>query len=424
MEKVEPEKRQAQRPDGTAEVKQAAGKYSFSVAAICMMSLGIDAMAVRSVSLLAPYIRSNLNISDSQFGFIFSALTAGTLISALPTGMLINRVKTNWAFGGIMAGLGLALFNLARQDAFTGLIVALFLMGLVRTGIIPLVNRVVTERYDPAQRGARMGVIYAAVPFGGVIGAILLPTIAQYISWSTGYLLLGGAALAGGLAAWKLVPSTTGSQSQPQSSRSSAGLRSSAFIVLCVTYGVFVISLSTDAFLTLYLVDVVKISALVAGTLFGLIQLSAMGGRVFWGYVADRYFSKNRWWPLAATNLLTVSAFALLISLNPGSKWWMLAAVMVLIGISGGSSWVVLSTLVGDVVGIASIAMASATIFFSTNIADVFGPIIFSQVHQLVGNYQTVVGLFTGFAVLTTLTFIGMALRWQKRKSPANPPAS
>ena len=167
--------------------------------------------------------------------------------------------------------------------------------------------------------------------------------------------------------------------------------------------------------------DVVKISALFAGTLFGLIQLSAMGGRIFWGYVADRYFSKNRWWPLAATNLLAVGAFALLISLDPGSRWWVLAAVMILIGISGGSSWVVLSTLVGDVVGIASISMASATIFFSTNIADVFGPIIFSRVHQEVGNYQTAVGLFTSLAALTTLIFIGMALRWQRRKSLTNP---
>ena len=36
-----------------------------------------------------------------------------------------------------------------------------------------------------------MGVIYAAVPFGGVVGALLLPAIAQFLGWSAGYRLVG-----------------------------------------------------------------------------------------------------------------------------------------------------------------------------------------------------------------------------------------
>ena len=122
--------------------------------------------------------------------------------------------------------------------------------------------------------------------------------------------------------------------------------------------------MTADAFVTLYLVDVVKISALIAGTFFGLIQLTGVGGRVFWGILADRYFSKNRWWLLAATNWLMVVAFALLIRLNPASAWWMIAGVMVAIGMSAASSWGILSTLLGDVVGIGSVAIASATDIF------------------------------------------------------------
>ncbi len=72
-----------------------------------------------------------------------------------------------------------------------------------------MVNRVITEQYDASQRGARMGVIYAAVPFGGVVGALLLPAIAQFLGWSAGYRLLGGVALVGGLVAWKLAPKDT-----------------------------------------------------------------------------------------------------------------------------------------------------------------------------------------------------------------------
>lgn len=386
-------------------------KYRHAVVAICLMALVIDAISVRSTSILAPFIRSALHLDDGQLGFVFSALTAGTLISTLPAAAILSRVKPNRAFGAIMTGLGLALFLVAWQDSFIGLIAALFFVGLLRTGIIPMVNRVITEQYASSQRGARMGVIYAAVPFGGVVGALLLPAIAQFVNWSAGYRLLGVAALIGGLVAWKLAPKDNAARPSGQLKPGLAAIRSKAFIILAATYGLYALSLSADAFVTLYLVDVVKISALIAGTFFGLIQLTGVGGRVFWGILADRYFSKNRWWLLAATNWLMVVAFALLIRLNPASAWWMIAAVMVLIGLSAASSWGILSTLLGDVVGIGSVAIASATIFFVTNITDVCGPVLFSNVHKLAGSYQTTIGLFMGFAALSALIFTWMAKR-------------
>jgi MFS family permease len=386
-------------------------KSSRAVAVICLIALGIDAISVRSVSILAPFIRSSLNLDDGQLGFVLSALTAGTLVSTIPAAAILSRWKPNRAFGAIMAALGLAFFIVAWQESFLGLIGALFFVGLLRTGIVPMVNRVITEEYDPSKRGARMGLIYAAVPFGGVVGALLLPSIAQFLDWSAGYRLLGGAALVGGLVAWWLAPKGRATRSSPQPAFALAHIRSKAFIILTVTYGLYALSLAADAFVTLYLVDVVKISALIAGTFFGLIQLTGVGGRVFWGILADRYFSKNRWWLLAATNWLMVVAFMLLIRLNPASAWWMIAGVMVVIGLSAASSWGILSTLLGDVVGIGSVAMASATIFFITNITDVFGPILFSNFHKLSGSYQSTLGLFMGFAALSALIFTWMAKR-------------
>jgi MFS family permease len=386
-------------------------KNRHAVVAICLLALSIDSISVRSTSLLAPFIRAALHLDDGQFGFVFSALTVGTLISAIPTAAILNRLKPNRAFGMIMAALGLALFLVSWQDSFFGLIAALFLVGLLRTGIIPMVNRVITEQYAASQRGSRMGVIYAAVPFGGVVGALVLPAIAQFFNWNAGYRFLGGAALVAGLVAWKLAPQDTASRSSLKPALGKAALRSNAFIMLGATYGVYALSLSADAFVTLYLVDVVKISALIAGIFFGLIQLTGIGGRVFWGILADRYFSKNRWWLLVGTNWLMVLAFVLLLLLNPQSAWWMIAGVMVTIGLSAASSWGILSTLLGDVVGIGSVAIASATMFFITNITDVFGPVLFSSVHKLAGSYQPTLILFMGFAILSALSFTWMAHR-------------
>jgi nitrate/nitrite transporter NarK len=149
----------------------------------------------------------------------------------------------------------------------------------------------------------------------------------------------------------------------------------------------------------------------IAGIFFGLIQLTGIGGRVFWGILADRYFSKNRWWLLVVTNWLMVLAFALLLRLNTASAWWMIASVMVTIGLSGASSWGILSTLLGDVVGIGSLAIASATIFFVTNITDVFGPVLFSSIYKMAGSYQPTLLLFMSSAILSALSFTLMVQR-------------
>ena len=67
-------------------------KSSRAVAVICLLALGVDAISVRSTSILAPFIRSSLHLDDGQLGFVFSALTAGTLISTLPAAAITESL--------------------------------------------------------------------------------------------------------------------------------------------------------------------------------------------------------------------------------------------------------------------------------------------------------------------------------------------
>jgi sugar phosphate permease len=188
-------------------------------------------------------------------------------------------------------------------------------------------------------------------------------------------------------------------------------LRSKTFVVLTATYGLFAMCMTTETYITLYLVDVVKISALVAGTFFGMIQLIGIVGRLFWGILADRYFSNNRWWLLAFTSGIMVLSIVLLIFLTPYSPYWIIAIDMVGFGLSAAASWAILCTLVGDVVGISSVTTATAIIFFITNIADAGGPVLFGNVLRITQSYQETFGIYIAMNVIVTLSFLWMALR-------------
>jgi MFS family permease len=381
------------------------------VVPIAIFALCMDALAVRSIVLLAPFIRSGLNLEEGQYGYVMAAIMAGTLLAVLPVGSLLDRFDARRAFPVILINVGLAFFVVSLQKSFHGLLVALFILGLLRAGIIPLVNRLITGRFAPTHRGAVMGIIYAAVPLGGFLGAIVLPTIAEYQDWQTGYRLLGLIALFGGLLSRNKIPNNEAVRSVQNTVRDLSPFHSATFLILAAAYGFYAFSLSADVYVTLFLVDVVKITAVAAGIFFGLIQLAGMGGRVFWGLLADRRFQENRMGLLAIINWLTVISFILLIMLDSSSKGWMIAVVMVVIGMSVASSWGILSTVLGDVVRVSSIAVATSVIFFITNIADMVGPILFGAILEATQSYQITIGRFMGVAVCTALTLTGLAWR-------------
>lgn len=374
-----------------------------TVVVTAIFALCIDALAVRSISLLAPFIRSDLQIDEGQFGFVVGAMMAGTLLAVLPVGALIDRLDARWTFPLILTNIGLAFLAVSFQNSFYGLLAALFVLGLLRAGIIPLVNRVITGSFDRSYRGAIMGIIYAAVPLGGFLGAIVLPALSEYIDWNTGYRVLGLIALLGGLLSRKQIPNNNLVTPIRNPLHDLVSLRSRAFLILAIAYGFYALSLSADVFVTLFLVDVVKISALASGTFFGLIQLTGVGGRMFWGFLADQVFHKNRSWLLAIVNWLTVISFVLLIWLNANSAWWMIATVMVVIGMSVASSWGILSTVLGDMVDTGTIAIATSAIFFVTNIADILGPVLFGATLNAGFSYQKTMSLFMVVAICTAL---------------------
>ena len=190
--------------------KSTSHRLQRSVTAIALIALLLDALIVRALILLAPFIRSNLGIDESQFGYFMSALMLGTLLTTLPIGSLLERCSTRWAFGTMMTVTGIGLFLVAYQSTFHGLIAALFFVGILRAGIVPLTNHVIAEYFASGQRGSITGFIFAAVPLGGFLGALVLPALGETFNWGAGYQLLGIVALIGGILAWILLPREKG----------------------------------------------------------------------------------------------------------------------------------------------------------------------------------------------------------------------
>lgn len=206
------------------------------------------------------------------------------------------------------------------------------------------------------ERALAMGVRQTGVPLGGIVGALMLPALAA----------LGGYRLAlvvAGLLAIAVAAATASGYRRPEghgnarrsfraTTRAMVAVakdpRFAAAIVTCAILSAMQACMLT--FLTQTLVIEVELSVAAAAVAMAAAQAGAVGGRMFWGYVSDRYFGGDRMLPLAITLLVAGGAALALAQLSPHAA---VAAVAVAIvyGFSGAGWNGLFATVTAEIGG-------------------------------------------------------------------------
>ncbi len=370
------------------------------------MALGMVSLAERAYGPLVPYIREALSLNLAQVGILGSAITVGTLLATLPLGPVAERLDSRAALSASLILIGFSFFAIAVQRGYWGLAIALSIAGIVRIGAILLVNKATVERHKFEQWGAAMGLISAGAPLGGLLGAVVLPYLAENFGWEAGYWFLGLAAVFIGMLLWRMLSAgTTPSQSITRQ-HALRLLLDREVLLVCSGYALLVSTLYvTTSFLTLFLVDVVTVSAIEAGGYFALIQIAAIGGRVLWGLIADRYFVNNRSWTMALNGILSAASFLLLATMSAATPRWLILSGMVSIGLSISSSWGIQSAVLIDVVGKERAASSTAILLFIAGFSGVISPLVFGSLLDFTRSYQTVLIIFALVAMVAALIF-------------------
>jgi predicted MFS family arabinose efflux permease len=391
-------------------------KKQVVISLIILLTLFTDSISVKSTSLLAPFLRSELNINTVQIGYLISSFMLGTMLTALPLGSFMGRVNVRLAYGIVLAFIGLCYWIIAYINSYKGLLSLLFIIGMLRSGIVPLSIRMITEIFGSRRRGFATAIIFGAFPAGGFLGGVILPLLGSAFDSRAAYIFIGILSVLSGIAALIFLTRQSPSSNKAIPRRNWASLGTPAFVVLAAAYGSFSLGMTTQGFITLYLVDSLKLTALLAGTFFGLIFLVGIVGRLIWGFLGDRYFSHNRWWLLTFTSALLAISIILLASLDQGSPSWLIILTMVGIGLSAASSWTIMTPLLGDVIEVSAVASGTAVIFFLTNITDSGGPVMFGKLFEWTGSYQTTIAYFLAFPVIAMICFLWMAVLNSKKK--------
>ena len=317
---------------------------------------------------------------------------------------------------GIIA-FGLAVCSLYFLTASLVHFYATFAL-IALLGVITLpasYTRVILNWFD-RKRGLALGIALSGVG----IGAVIMPPAIQYMianwGWREAYLVIGLAAIVISLPvmAWLLRerPSDMhlevdgGRQgaeagSPVASSRAGLSLRESiserTFWLLVIVFLLMgLATIGTAAHLMALLTDR-GVPATQAAATISLLGIALIVGRVFCGYLIDRFFA-----PYVAFVFLGGAAIGLAI-LAGGAEGPMALVAVALLGLGFGAEFDLMSYLISRYLGLESYGQLYGIIYAVFSVGAGVGPLIMGRVYDVSGSYTMGLYLFTACGVAASL---------------------
>lgn len=376
-------------------------------------------MAALTAPVLAPEAASELGIPATLVGVFVALIYVGAMISSLASGNLVVR------FGAIrvsqvclvLCGAGLALAT-AGSPALMG--AGGLLIGLGYGPVTPASSHLLA-RTTPAHLMAFMfSLKQTGVPLGGALAGALVPGFAMLWGWQGAAIAVCAACL---LMALLAQPTRAGFDADRDPARrlSLAGVFKPLALVFAYprirelaicTFFFGAMQLCLTTYLVTYLTSAYGMPLVTAGLVLSLTQAAGIGGRLLWGFVADRWVTPRRLLSLLA---LAMAAASLLTSaFDPD---WPLVAVMLVSMAFGATAIGWNGVYLAEVARLAPAGQAGVltggTLFF-TYFGVVAGPPAFAALVGATGSFAA------GYAAIgAVILAIGVLLVLTQARRPA-----
>jgi predicted MFS family arabinose efflux permease len=346
------------------------------------------------IPAIASLIRADLDLTLAQAGSFLSAYYIGPIVASLPAGTLTDRwgIKRMLLLGQAIIVIG--LLAVSASFTYAAFITLMAVAGLGYGILNPASTKAVIAWAPPARRATLVGFKQVGLPFGGVMGAALLPPLALLLGWRwaviVSALIIVTAAVAT-LAIYRDPPQPpavtveTGGRS-PMSSvlrNRNLWLLASCTLVFAAMQTVWM------SYLVLYLQGVVGLSLIAASGYLALAQFGGMAGRISFGMLSDRAFGGNRRLPLAIAGLGSALCSLAIAATGPGTSGIWLTVLALVFGFVGIGWNGVQLTLLAELAGPRAAGTAVGLGLAISSVGVTIGPPTF-------GYFVTASGSYTG----------------------------
>lgn len=286
------------------------------IAALLFLSTVINYVDRQTLSVVAPILTKELNLSAVAYANILSAFLVAYTLMYLGSGILVDRFGTKWSLAGFMAWWSASNMLHAAVSGPMSLGAFRFLLGLGESGNFMAAFKAISEWYSPKERAFVNGLVQA----GASVGAILAPPVVSWIALSYGWRVAFLAT--GALGFFWLVPwLICYRQGMPPNAVPAIRTPWLALLQYRQTWGLFLSRFFSDPvwwfylfWLPKYLVEQRGFTVAEMGKLAWLPYVAGDAGAILGGLFSD--FLVRRGWTVLRARTIAMLPFALLMPLS------------------------------------------------------------------------------------------------------------
>ena len=395
-------------------------RHPYTILALILAAQTAANVGPLGLPAIASLIRSDLNLSLAQAGSFISAYYVGPILMSLPAGALgdVWGVKRTLVLGQVLIAAG--LLAASQATSYTMFVALMVVAGFGYGFLNPISTKAVMAWFPPSQAATVVGLKQVGLPFGGMVGAALLPVLALGFGWRRAVVAAAVPIAVGAVATLVVYRDPDARSSAPAPARA-AGARS-PFRAVLLSRDLWLVALSTlvfaavqtvwMAYLVLYLQGIVGLSLIAAGRYLALAQLGGMTGRVALGVLSDRAFGGNRRLPLAIAACGSALCSLAIATTGPETSSVWLAPLALVFGFVGIGWNGVQHTLMAELAGPRAAGTAVGLGLAVASLGVALGPPLFGWVVTVGGSFT---GPWIGVAV-TTLGSLVLLARVRERR--------
>jgi MFS transporter, ACS family, hexuronate transporter len=390
-------------------------RFRWAILALISASHIIGAAAQYGINTLAPFYKDELGLSRAQVGLFFSAFYLAMTAASFGAGWLADRlgVRQTSLQGHLI--LGVCTVAAALAPSFTWACVSFFLAGAGYSFLNPASTKGVMAWFYRDERATAMGIKQTGVPAGGVVTAMLAPTLVLFMGWRGALAALGVINFLFGFAFyffWRDSVEDPVKQDSVELPSQDASAPLKIWSLLPVSCGTAIYLVGQMALITytpLYLRDAMGFSPYWASQALALTQAGAMVGRIGWGVVSDRLFGGRRKIVLIVIGVLSAILILALSLMSPRSSYYLLLPVLFLAGLCLVGYQGVSYALIGEIAGKARTGAALGLMITINAACATLGTPIFGYIVDRTGSYAIawrVLGVFLTFGIIGLITLL------------------
>lgn len=339
-----------------------------------VLGIGVAANAAFSATFsgipaTAVVLRQGYHLGNGELGLALGLLGLGVALSELPWGLLTDRwgdrrvlliglcATAAWLL--VMAML--VVPTKAGTPDVALLSASLLITGLLGGSVNGSSGRAIMGWFRENERGFAMSIRQTAVPLGGGLGALVLPSLALAFGFGAVFGVLAGASALSALFAWRWLhePPTAGEGHLASAVAGPAPLRNRDVWRIATAIGLLCFpQVAVLTFASVFLHDFVGLGTAAIGASLAAVQIGAMVMRIWSGRFTDRHGNRRQFLRLcSAFSALAFALLWLLVLFGPtvpgGQLIWLavLPVVLIAAGISvsawHGVAYTELATLAG-----------------------------------------------------------------------------